>query len=127
MLTAPAVGEAEGKDSKAVLFCKLSQLHVGEAEERRAEQWAEGLLAEGRTMLDLPALSDASTLLIRDTAAQNIFIAQPQQRNLSGRIFGGFLMRLRGPRGAPLHLLAHVQPGPSSGAWPRPRTFFWDG
>eukprot|EP00884_Botryococcus_braunii_P007169 jgi/Botrbrau1/16453/Bobra.0142s0049.1 len=62
-------------------------------EAKRAREWADELLSEGRTLIDLPALSDGTTMLIRDTACQNIFIAQPQQRNLSGRIFGGFLMR----------------------------------
>ena len=32
-------------------------------------------------------------MLIDSTRTENIFVAQPQQRNLSGRIFGGFLLR----------------------------------
>lgn len=51
------------------------------------------LLAEGRVFCDLPALADRDSILIRDTCLHNSFICQPQQRNIHGRIFGGFLMR----------------------------------
>ncbi|PRQ46052.1 putative thiolester hydrolase [Rosa chinensis] len=51
------------------------------------------LLAEGRVFCDMPALADRDSILIRDTCLQNSFICQPQQRNIHGRIFGGFLMR----------------------------------
>lgn len=57
------------------------------------EAWVAALLAEARTKRDLPALADPHALLIDDTAMENTFTAQPQQRNLQGRIFGGFLMR----------------------------------
>ncbi|XP_078434148.1 thioesterase/thiol ester dehydrase-isomerase superfamily protein [Wolffia australiana] len=50
------------------------------------------LLAEGRVFCDLPALADRDSILIRDTALENSLICQPQQRNIHGRIFGGFLM-----------------------------------
>lgn len=50
------------------------------------------LLAEGRVFCDLPALADRDSILIRDTCLENSLICQPQQRNLHGRIFGGFLM-----------------------------------
>lgn len=51
------------------------------------------LLAEGRVFVDLPALADRDSILIRDTCLQSSIICQPQQRNIHGRIFGGFLMR----------------------------------
>ena len=51
------------------------------------------LLAEGRVFSDMPALADRDSILLRDTCLQNSFICQPQQRNIHGRIFGGFLMR----------------------------------
>lgn len=51
------------------------------------------LLAEGRVFSDMPALADRDSILIKDTCLQNSFICQPQQRNIHGRIFGGFLMR----------------------------------
>ncbi|XP_057957030.1 acyl-coenzyme A thioesterase 2, chloroplastic-like [Malania oleifera] len=50
------------------------------------------LLAEGRIFCDMPALADRDSILIRDTCLQNSLICQPQQRNIYGRIFGGFLM-----------------------------------
>ncbi|KAI5386802.1 hypothetical protein KIW84_073085 [Lathyrus oleraceus] len=51
------------------------------------------LLAEGRIFSDMPALADRNSILMKDTYLQNSFICQPQQRNIHGRIFGGFLMR----------------------------------
>nr|AAC02743.1 hypothetical protein [Arabidopsis thaliana] len=51
------------------------------------------LLAEGRVFLDMPALADRNSILIKDTSHENSLICQPQQRNIHGRIFGGFLMR----------------------------------
>lgn len=51
------------------------------------------LLSEGRIFCDMPALADRDSILIKDTCLQNSLICQPQQRNIHGRIFGGFLMR----------------------------------
>ncbi|KAH7547620.1 acyl-coenzyme A thioesterase 2, chloroplastic [Ziziphus jujuba] len=51
------------------------------------------LLAEGRIFCNMPALADRDSILIKDTCLKNSFICQPQQRNIHGRIFGGFLMR----------------------------------
>ncbi|XP_024989216.1 acyl-coenzyme A thioesterase 9, mitochondrial-like isoform X2 [Cynara cardunculus var. scolymus] len=51
------------------------------------------LLAEGRVFIDMPALADRDSILIKDTRLQNSLVCQPQQRNTHGRIFGGFLMR----------------------------------
>ncbi|XP_072998656.1 acyl-coenzyme A thioesterase 2, chloroplastic [Typha latifolia] len=50
------------------------------------------LLSEGRIFCDFPALADRHSILLRDTCLENSLICQPQQRNLHGRIFGGFLM-----------------------------------
>ncbi|MFQ6653009.1 hypothetical protein Gotur_024626 [Gossypium turneri] len=52
----------------------------------------EPLLAEGRIFCDMPALADRDSILLRDTRLENALICQPQQRNIHGRIFGGFLM-----------------------------------
>ncbi|KAK7400665.1 hypothetical protein VNO78_11912 [Psophocarpus tetragonolobus] len=51
------------------------------------------LLAEGRIFSDMPALANRDSILMENTCLQNAFICQPQQRNIHGRIFGGFLMR----------------------------------
>ena len=53
----------------------------------------EALLAEGRIFCDMPALADRESILLRDTCLENSLICQPQQRNIHGRIFGGFLIR----------------------------------
>ena len=50
-------------------------------------------LAEGRILCDMPALADRDSILLRDTRLENSLICQPQQRNIHGRIFGGFLMQ----------------------------------
>ncbi|KAJ7950608.1 Acyl-coenzyme A thioesterase 9, mitochondrial [Quillaja saponaria] len=52
----------------------------------------EQLLAEGRIFCDMPALANRDSILLRDTRLENSLICQPQQRNIYGRIFGGFLM-----------------------------------
>ncbi|KAK9069048.1 hypothetical protein SSX86_013164 [Deinandra increscens subsp. villosa] len=52
----------------------------------------DSLLAEGRIFCDMPALADRDSILLRDTSLENSLICQPQQRNIHGRIFGGFLM-----------------------------------
>lgn len=41
----------------------------------------------------MPTLADPSEVLLAETRLHNALIAQPQQRNTAGRIFGGFLMR----------------------------------
>lgn len=51
------------------------------------------MLSEGRIFCDMPALAAQDSILIKDTCLQNSLMCQPQQRNIHGRIFGGFLMR----------------------------------
>jgi acyl-coenzyme A thioesterase 9 len=85
------------------LYCERQRTHV-----RRKAQRANGgppplsleaaaaagrLLEEAKSRRDLPALADPHAILAGDTALEVVFVAQPQQRNLYGRIFGGFLMR----------------------------------
>ena len=54
---------------------------------------AQKLLAEARSAVDLPALAAGDAVLMPSTALSNTFICQPQQQNMHGRVFGGFLMR----------------------------------
>jgi acyl-coenzyme A thioesterase 9 len=56
-------------------------------------KWVEEQLAEARARKDLPALTAADSILMEETQLQNNFTCQPQQRNMHGRIFGGFLSR----------------------------------
>lgn len=65
----------------------------GAEESSRQAAWAEALLAEARAMLDLPALARGDAMLMQATKLANTFTCQPQQRNMHGRVFGGFLMR----------------------------------
>lgn len=65
--------------------------HKSEVDNGVAKKFKE-LLSEGRVLCDMPALADRDSILIRDTCLQNAIVCQPQQRNLHGRIFGGFLM-----------------------------------
>ncbi|KAL4433426.1 hypothetical protein ABPG77_010279 [Micractinium sp. CCAP 211/92] len=71
---------------------------AGSSDLRRAcspegELWAESLLAAAKRKADLPALAEPQQLLMDDTSLENTFTCQPQQRNVHGRVFGGFLMR----------------------------------
>ena len=56
-------------------------------------QRAQKLLAEARSTVDLPALAAGDAVLMPHTSLSNTFICQPQQQNMHGRVFGGFLMR----------------------------------
>lgn len=51
------------------------------------------LLRVGRVMSHLPSLPNDGTVMMSSTSLSNCLLAQPQQRNTAGRIFGGFLMR----------------------------------
>jgi acyl-coenzyme A thioesterase 9 len=54
---------------------------------------AKALLQEAGPLLNMPSLADPNSILSSSTKMQNAQIAQPQVRNLSNKIFGGFLMR----------------------------------
>lgn len=56
-------------------------------------KFVESTTRETRNTKELPALAKFDAILSTTTKTENIFVAQPQQRNLSGRIFGGFLLR----------------------------------
>ncbi len=55
--------------------------------------FVDSALSETRAVTTFPALASTDAILSSATRTENIFVAQPQQRNLSGRIFGGFLLR----------------------------------
>lgn len=50
-------------------------------------------LLEAAAAADLPALAAGDAIPSKLMAAGNTFMCQPQQRNITGRVFGGFLMR----------------------------------
>ncbi|CAA0806007.1 Thioesterase/thiol ester dehydrase-isomerase superfamily protein [Striga hermonthica] len=79
--------EARNKLRKSKIRGDKKEFQSGEEVNR-----LEPLLAEGRILCDMPALADTDSILLRDTGLENSLICQPQQRNIHGRIFGGFLM-----------------------------------
>jgi acyl-coenzyme A thioesterase 9 len=94
--------ESEDSAGKA-LFAKRQAISDARKAERKAlveqnytaEQvlFTRDLLAHARLKRDLPALAQTSAVFMPQTALENCFTTQPQQRNIHGRIFGGFLMR----------------------------------
>ncbi|XP_004287159.1 PREDICTED: acyl-coenzyme A thioesterase 9, mitochondrial-like [Fragaria vesca subsp. vesca] len=82
----------EAADTRNKMRKKMRGEHKLDIEDKDKNR-LNALLAEGRVFCDMPALADRDSILIRDTCLQNSFICQPQQRNIHGRIFGGFLMR----------------------------------
>ncbi|KAL3653226.1 Acyl-coenzyme A thioesterase 2, chloroplastic [Castilleja foliolosa] len=81
-----AAAEAGNKLRKSKIRGEKREIQNGEVNR------FEPLLAEGRIFCDMPALADRDSILLRDTRLENSLICQPQQRNIHGRIFGGFLM-----------------------------------
>jgi acyl-coenzyme A thioesterase 9 len=49
------------------------------------------LVERGSAMLDMPALAHPNAVLMRQTSLENSFICQPQNVNVAGTVFGGFL------------------------------------
>ncbi|XP_074320102.1 acyl-coenzyme A thioesterase 2, chloroplastic-like [Silene latifolia] len=81
--------QAEARNQMRKLKRMEKRSEMDNQESRRISE----LLSEGRIFVDMPALADRDSILIRDTCLQSSIICQPQQRNIHGRIFGGFLMR----------------------------------
>ena len=75
---------------------RKSKIRVGEPlneAQVAIDKKAASLLAQSGALLQMPSLADPNTILMKDTEMQNAHMAQPQVRNMSDRIFGGFLMR----------------------------------
>lgn len=87
--------EAELRDARQKKWRMQHQQGVRDSlRSPRGIERLQALLAEGRVLLDMPALADRNSILIQDTRLENVHICQPQQRNIHGRIFGGFLIRM---------------------------------
>lgn len=78
--------EAKSKERKRKLRDEDREIENGERDR------FEALLAKGRIFCDMPALADRDSILLKYTCLENSLICQPQQKNIHGRIFGGFLM-----------------------------------
>jgi acyl-CoA hydrolase len=49
------------------------------------------LVERGSAMVDMPALASSNSVLMRLTALENSLVCQPQNVNMAGRVFGGYL------------------------------------
>lgn len=83
----------EEAEERNKLRKKMKALKGGSEKSEEYSSRLQTLLSEGRVFCDMPALADRDSILLRDTCFENSFICQPQQRNIHGRIFGGFLMQ----------------------------------
>jgi len=57
------------------------------------EEASRQLWTDARSRLMMPARGLVNSVKMSDTKLSNTLVMQPQQRNTSGRIFGGFLVR----------------------------------
>eukprot|EP01024_Parvocaulis_polyphysoides_P069302 TRINITY_DN8480_c1_g1_i2.p1 TRINITY_DN8480_c1_g1~~TRINITY_DN8480_c1_g1_i2.p1 ORF type:complete len:352 (-),score=45.42 TRINITY_DN8480_c1_g1_i2:303-1358(-) len=57
------------------------------------QNWMQQILKQAGSLVELPALANGDSILMKDTCLSNTFVCQRQQRNMHGRIFGGFLMK----------------------------------
>lgn len=53
------------------------------------------LVERGSAMEDMPALASSNSVLMRLTALENSLVCQPQNVNMAGRVFGGYLSKQR--------------------------------
>lgn len=87
-----ALGEQRDAGRKA-LRKRAKESVYGHSMTEDAVASAHELLAQSKRLLSMPALADQAEILMKETLLENALIAQPQQRNTAGRVFGGFLMR----------------------------------
>jgi acyl-coenzyme A thioesterase 9 len=53
----------------------------------------DSIMRDSRLLTDMPTLAATDVVFMRQTMLMNAMMTQPQNRNMHGRIFGGFLMR----------------------------------
>ena len=83
--------EAEERDAAEKAMRKNVQQQAQAHEEN--EQAVVELLKNSQKSLVMPSLVTEDVVLMAQTRVENSMITQPQHRNLSDQIFGGFLMR----------------------------------
>jgi acyl-coenzyme A thioesterase 9 len=79
--------------ARAALRQRAKESVLGLSLDAETTAAAHELLSKSKRLLSMPALAEPSEILLSETALENSLIAQPQQRNTAGRVFGGFLMR----------------------------------
>lgn len=85
-------GAQRDEERKRLRMLAKESAH-GRALDADTVAYAHALLKSSKPLLTMPALADPGDILLSETALQNSLVAQPQQRNTAGRVFGGFLMR----------------------------------
>ena len=84
-----AAGDARAVARKQARSIKPMHQEMSDEE----AQLVADLLKESKVLMEMPALAPGDVMLARATRQENLFMTQPQQRNMNGRVFGGFLMR----------------------------------
>ncbi|GMI09010.1 hypothetical protein TrRE_jg4499 [Triparma retinervis] len=82
-------GKSRAETKKRVRKMAASQSAYTLEVERKAREALNGAMS----MQKMPSLAPPDQVLMSQTELHNAFTAQPQQRNMHNRIFGGFLMR----------------------------------
>lgn len=77
---------------------KMDKMPMREEVKEFRQKWVKKVREMSRVAREMPARAVlheklSKTVLTSQTVHENLFVAQPQQVNLSGRIFGGFLLR----------------------------------
>jgi acyl-coenzyme A thioesterase 9 len=85
--------EKVANERKAARRAAEEASKAGIAMSHEAKTWMASALNEAKARYELPSLSSSDEVFISATSLSNTFIAQAQQQNTRGRIFGGFLMR----------------------------------
>jgi len=90
---AERAAQAEERRRKRQAKAAAAVAEVPSSEASQIEAVADLLVREAAAAADLPALASGDAIPSQLTATGNTFLCQPQQRNITGRVFGGFLMR----------------------------------
>jgi acyl-coenzyme A thioesterase 9 len=73
---------------------RKKQKQVVQTDAQRASETAvlTALVERGSAIVDMPALAHPNAVLMGQTTLENCFLCQPQNGNMAGSVFGGFLM-----------------------------------
>ena len=76
-------------EARKMLRKRAKESLLGIALDAETTDKAHQLLVQSKRLLSMPALADPGEIRLAETRLQNALIAQPQQRNTAGRVFGG--------------------------------------
>lgn len=80
---------AQRKAARQAAASRGGEMTLAAAKQARLQE----LVQASELLRDMPSLAEPAWLSAEATSLSNTFVCQPQQRNMHGRIFGGFLMR----------------------------------